>query len=68
MKNNHDVQFWVFLFSKTEAMGSWVWLDKVGQNAYSINYFIKQRFCHSFPVIPKAQNYRECMETKKSNI
>ena len=26
---------------------------------------IKQSFCRTFPVIPKAQNYRECMETKK---
>ena len=24
----------------------------------------KQSFCYTFPVISKAQNYRECMETK----
>ena len=39
--------------------------NKLGENGYCRNYFIKKSFCHTFPVIPKAQNYRECMETKK---
>ena len=26
---------------------------------------MKKSFCHTFPVIPKAQNYREYMETKE---
>lgn len=30
--------------------------------------FIKQSFYHTFPVIPKAQNYRKCMEKRNSNI
>ena len=29
---------------------------------------IKQSFCHTFHVIPKAQNYRECRETKKQYL
>ena len=37
---------------------------KVGKNDYCRNDFIKQSFCYTFPVIPKSQNYRECMETK----
>ena len=43
--------------------------NKFGLNGYDCkNYFIKKSFCHTFPVIPKAQNnnYRECMETKKA--
>ena len=42
--------------------------NEVGENGYCRNYFIKQSFCHVFAVIPKAQNYRECMARKKSNI
>ena len=42
--------------------------SKVGENGYCINYFIKQSFCHTFPVIPKAQNYRECMGIKKQYL
>ena len=38
---------------------------KVGENGYCTNYFVKQSYRHKFPVISKAQNYRECMETKK---
>ena len=30
--------------------------------------FINKSFCHTFPLIPRAQNYRECMETKKKAI
>ena len=41
---------------------------KVGENGYCTNYFVKQSYRHKFPVISKAQNYRECMETKKNNI
>ena len=37
-----------------------------GENGYCRYYFIKKSFCHTFPVIPRAQNYRECMETKKA--
>ena len=55
------------LFSKTEDMRSKVRKNKFsGQNGYCTNYFIKKSLCHTFPVIPKAQNYRECMETKKA--
>ena len=46
-------------------MCSNVWQTKFGENGYRRNYFIKQSFCHTFPVIPKAQNYRECVGTKK---
>ena len=46
-------------------MCSKVQQNKFGENGYCINYFITKSFCHTFPVIPKAQNYRECMETKK---
>ena len=47
-------------------MHSKVRQNKFGENGYCRNYFIKKSFCHTFPVIPKAQNYRECMETKKA--
>ena len=47
-------------------MRSKVRQNKFGANGYCINYFIKKSFCLSFPVIPKAQNYRGCMETKKA--
>ena len=47
-------------------MRSKVRLNKFEENRYCRNYFIKNSFCHTFPVIPKAQNYRECMETKKA--
>ena len=57
-----DMQFWGFLFSKTEDMRSRVGQNKFGENGFCRNYLIKQSFCHTFPVIPKAQNYRECME------
>ena len=40
--------------------------NKFGENGYCRNYFIKMSFCHTFPVIAKAQNYRECMEEKKA--
>ena len=66
MKSIHDMQFWVFLFSKTEDMGSKVRENKFGEDCYCRNYFIKKSFCHTFPVIPKAQNYGECMQTKKA--
>ena len=56
------------LFCKTEDMRSKVRQSKFGENGYCTNYFIKKSFCHTLAVIPKAQNYRECMETKKSNI
>ena len=36
------------------------------ENGYYRNYFIKKNFCHTFPVIPQAQNYRESMEPKKA--
>ena len=66
MKSIHDMQFWVFLFSKTEDIPLKVRQNKFGKNGCCRNYFIKKSFCHRFPVIPKAQNYRECMETKKA--
>ena len=37
-----------------------------GENGYCRTYFIKKSFCHTFLVIPRAENYRECMETKKA--
>ena len=47
-------------------MRSKVQQNKFGENGYCRNYFIKKSFCRTFPVIPKAQNYRKCMETKKA--
>ena len=47
-------------------MRSKVRQNKFGENGYCRNYFIKKSFCHTFSVIPKAQNCRECMETKKA--
>ena len=55
--------FRFFLFSKTEDMRSKVRQNKFGENGYCRNYFIKKSFCYTFPVIPKAQNDRECIET-----
>ena len=55
-KSIHDMQFWVFLFCVIEDMRTKVRQNKFGANGY----------CISFPVIPKAQYYRECMETKKA--
>ena len=57
-----------FLFSKTEDMRSKVRQNKFGENGYCTcrNYFIEKSFCHTFPVIPKSQNYWQCMETKKA--
>ena len=49
-------------------MRSKVRQNKVGENGYCGNYCIKQSFCHTFPVISKAKNYRECMETKKQYL
>ena len=54
------------LFSKTQDIRSKVRHNKFGKNGYCRNYFIKKSFCHTFLVLPKAQNYRECMETKKA--
>ena len=42
--------------------------NNLGENDYCRNYLLKRSFCHTFPVIPKAQNYRECMETKKQYL
>ena len=67
MKNIHDMQLILgCLFSKTEDMRSKVRQNKFGENGYCTNDFIKKSFCHTFPVISKARNYRECMETKKA--
>ena len=66
LKSIHDMQFWVFLFFKTEDIRSRLRQNKFEENGYCRNYFIKNSFCLTFPVIPKAQNYRECMETKKA--
>ena len=49
-------------------MRSKVQQNKVGEKSYCRNYFVEQSFCHAFPVIPKAQNYRECKETKKAML
>ena len=64
MKTTHVILG--FSFSKTEDMRSKVRQNKFGENGYCRNYFIKRSFCHTFPVIQKAPNYRECMETKKA--
>ena len=45
-------------------MRSKVRQNKFGENGYCRNYFIKKTFCHTFPVIPKAQNYGD----KRRNI
>ena len=66
MNSIHDMEFRGFLFSRTEDMRSKVRQRKVGENGYCRNCFIKQSLYHTFPVIPEAQNYRECMETKKA--
>ena len=47
-------------------MHSKVRQNKFGGNGYCRKYFIKKSFFHTFPVIRKAQNYRECVETKKA--
>ena len=47
-------------------MRSKVRQNKFGENSYGRNCFIKKSLCHTFPVIPKAQTYRECMEAKKA--
>ena len=47
-------------------MRSKVRQTKFGENLYCRNYFVKKRFCHTFPVIPRAQNYREHKETKRA--
>ena len=60
-KSIHDMEF-CFFFTKTEDMRSKMGQNKVGENGYCRNYFIEQSFCHIFPVFPKVQNYRECME------
>ena len=55
------------LFSKTEYMRSKVRQNKFGESGYCRNDFIKNTsFRPTFPVIPKAQNYRGCMDTKKA--
>ena len=58
--------FGLFIF-QTEDMGSKVRQNKFGENGYCRNYFIKKSFCHTFPVIPKAQNYGECMENVRNS-
>ena len=67
MKRIHDMQFWVFLFSKTEDKRSKVRQNEVGENGYCRNYFIKQSFCHTFSVILKAQ-ITENVRRQKRNI
>ena len=47
-------------------MRSKVRQNKFGENGCCRHYFIKKSFCHTFPLIPKPQSYRECMETKKA--
>ena len=54
------------LFFKTEDIRTRVRQNKFEEIGYCRNNFIKKSSCHKFPVIPKAQNYRECMETKKA--
>ena len=66
MKSIDDMQFWVFSLYKTEDMRSKVQQNKFGENGYCKNYFINQSFFHTFPVIAKAQNYREFIMTKKA--
>ena len=64
MKSIHDVQFcFFFYFPKQKICSQWVRKNIVRENGCCRD-FIKQSFRHTFPVIPKAQNDRECMETK----
>ena len=65
IKSIHDMKLWVFYFPKLKICAQRCDRRK---NGYCRNYFIKQSFCRTFPVIPKAQNYRECMETKKQYL
>ena len=51
---------------KTEDMRSKCGRSKFEHNDYCRKYFIKKSFCHTFPVISKAQDYGKCMETKKA--
>ena len=68
VKSIHDMQFWAPLSYKTEHMRFKVRLNKVEGNSYCRSYFIKQSFCHTFSVIPKAQDYRECVEKKQQYL
>ena len=65
MKSIHDMQFWGFLFSNNRRHALKRGEEESWKNGVCRNYFIKQSLCHTFPVILKARNYRECMETKK---
>ena len=51
VKNIHDMQFWVFSFSKTEDMRSKVRQKKVGENGCCRNCFINKSSCNTFPLI-----------------
>ena len=65
MKSVHNLKFWGFLFSKTEDMRSKVRQNKFGENGCCRHFFIK-KFLPYICFNSKAQNYRECMETKKA--
>ena len=65
MKSIHDMQFWVFLFSKTEDMRLRVRQNKFGENGYCRIYFIKKSFCRTFPVIPRHKITENVWRQKK---
>ena len=57
--------FCFFFFPKPKICAQTCGRIKVESMAIVQN-FISKSFCHTFPAIPKAQNYRECMETTKA--
>ena len=69
IKRIHDIECWCFFiyFPKQKICAQTYGRRKL-ENVYCRNYFIKQSFCHTFPVIPRAQNYRECMGQKKQYL
>ena len=67
MERIHDMQFWVFYFPKQKICAQRC--SKINLERMAIlEIILLKRVCNTFPVIPKAQNYRECMETKKQYL
>ena len=65
MKSIHDMQFWVFYFPKQKICAQRCGRINLERMAIVETILLKRVSAITFPVIPKAQNYRECMETKK---
>ena len=69
MKSISYMQFWALLSYKTNHMHFKVRLNNGGRTAVvEIILFSKQSLYHAFPVVPEAQNYRECMEKKREYL